>query len=246
MLKFFLLIAVVLFAPGIAPQASYAGEEPQIPVEASWGMTIEQAQRLVGLDRNAKGILRSSYIIRGATRHEFVALWQNRPISFYIAKDIGLYAINIEMRPQSIRHTQTATDQELMDIEQYAPIRFAILQKYGAPSGVAQTWDAEEVSPLTQEEAFTDELKKTTIQWTYARNWLIWEGAETRLALGEQSIWYASQIGLIKKQQRKRDLVREQEQSIDNELERQLDRQRQVEAAKSKVPSRASAFTSFF
>jgi len=208
-------------------------------------MTMEQVQQLPNLDRNAEGQLQNSYIIRGTSQDELVALWKERPISLYIDKDLGLYAINLEMTPQALQHTQNAADQELMDIEQFAPIRFAILKKYGFPLGLVITWDADEITALENSGESID-LEETALQWPYARNWLIWEGAETRLALGEQSVWYASRISLAKRQRTKSDRAREQEQALDRELTQRAKRQQQLEDARETVSSRASVIEPFF
>ena len=247
MRKFSIIVVLALWLSGPFFLESFAGEEPRIPAGVSWGITLEQVQRLAGLDRNEEGTPRHGYVIRGATRDEFVALWQDRLISFYIAKDIGLYAINIDMTPQSIRHTQAVADQELTDIAWYAPIRLAILQKYGPPSGIVQTWDADELTPLSlAENAEMTTMETVAIRWPYARNWLVWEGAETRLALGEQSIWYASQLGLLKRQRQRKDNDEEQERSAERELTRQMNRQQQLEAARAAVPSQAETLLSLF
>ena len=232
---------------GVTPLLSIAGEEPHIPAGASWGMTMEQVQRLQELEREARGNLESSYVIRGTSQDEFVALWKDRPISFHVAKDIGLYAINIEMTPRALQHTQSVADKELLDIEQFAPIRFAILQKYSLPLGLAISWDANEISPLLDSrESVAIDLEGAAVQWPYARNWLIWEGAETRLALGEQSVWYTSRVGLAKRGRIKSDLAKEQEQVRDRELAQRAKRQQHLEDARETVSSRASVLAPLF
>jgi len=247
MLRSVIFTVVALFAPTLTFSTTFVEKEPQIPAGASWGITIEQVRRLTGLDLPLADRSHDSYVIQSATQYEFVAVWQDLPISFYVAKDIGLYAINIEMIPNSIRHTEAITDQEMIDIEHCAPIRFAILQKYGIPSSIAPNWEGEEFLPFPSPDKTTrKQLQQTAVQWPYARNWLIWEGTATRLALGDQSIWYMSQVGMKKKLQRKKTLIREQEQAIDNELTRRLNRQHEIEAARATVPERASAFISSF
>jgi hypothetical protein len=210
-------------------------------------MTLEQIQHLPELERGAGKNLQQSYIIRGVSQDELVALWKERPISFLVSKTLGLYAINVEMTPRAIQHTQNVADQDLLDLEQWAPIRFAIMQKYGVPLGLAITWDTSEISPLSQvggPAAF--DVEETAIQWPYARSWLVWEGAETRLALGEQSVWYASRVGLAKRQTARQELEKEQDRSLDRELGRRAKRQQQIEDARETVASRASAVEPFF
>lgn len=247
MQNLFTCVLVVYVFYGLAPTWGIAGEEPQIPVGASWGMTLEQIQHLPELERGAEGTLQKSYIIRGASKDEFVALWKERQISFLVSKDFGLYAINVEMTPQTIQHTPNAADQELLDLEHWAPLRFAILQKYGPPLGLVITWDSSEISPLSQRrEAVVVDMEEAAIQWPYARNWLVWEGLITRLALGEQSVWYASRVGLAKRQRARDELEKELDRSLDRELERRAKRQQQLEEARAAVSSRAAAVESFF
>jgi hypothetical protein len=210
-------------------------------------MTLEQIQHLPELERSAGENLQKSYIIRSVSQDEFVALWKERPISFLVSKDFGLYAINVEMTPRAIQHTQNAADQELLDLEQWAPIRFAIMQKYGSPLGLAITWDTSEISPLPQlAGSAAVDVEETAIRWPYARSWLVWEGAETRLALGEQSVWYASRVGLAKRQRAKEELEKELGRSFDREFARRAKRQQQLEDARETVASRASAVEPLF
>jgi hypothetical protein len=232
---------------GLTPTWGIAGEEPQIPAGALWGMTLEQIQHLPELERDAGKNLQKSHLIRGVSKDEFVALWKERQISFLISKDFGLYAINVEMTPHAIQHTQNALDQELLDLEQWAPIRFAVMQKYGPPLGLAVAWDTSEISPLSQlRTSVTVDVEETAIQWPYARSWLVWEGAETRLALGEQSVWYASRVGLAKRLRAREELEKELGRSLERELTRRAQRQQQLDDARETVASRASVVESFF
>ncbi|MGE0680641.1 MAG: hypothetical protein AB7P69_07000 [Candidatus Binatia bacterium] len=210
-------------------------------------MTLKQIQDLPALERDAGKKLQKSYIIRGVSKDEFVALWQGRPISFLVSKDFGLYAVNVEMTPQAMQHTQNAADQELLDLEQWAPIRFVIMQKYGPPVGLAVTWDISEISPLSQRRGSAAvDMEETAIQWPYARSWLVWEGAETRLALGEQSVWYSSRVGLAKRQRARKELEKELDRSLDRELARRAQRQQRLEDARDTIASRASTVESLF
>ena len=247
MVRTFFFLGVVWCLWGIALAQAIAGPEPQIPTGASWGMTLEQVQRLPELERAADKSLQSSYLIRGTSQNELVARWKGRAVFFHIANDFGLYAINIEMTLQTVQHTQSAADQELLDLEQCAPIRLAVMQKYGAPMGLAATWDTSEISPLpaTPDSAGLEVEAQSSI-WPYARSWLIWEGQESRLALGEQSLWYASRVGLAKRERTKQELDKERDRSLDRELERRAKRQQQIDDAREAVTSRAHAFASFF
>jgi len=221
--------------------------QPHIPLGASWGMTLEQVQRLSALERTKDGALSHSYTIRSVSQTELVARWQDRAVSLFVANDIGLYAINIEMTPQAMQHTPVAADPETLDLEQCAPIRLAILRKYGAPSGLAITWDAHDLSPLPtspNRSAATEEEEAS--RWPYARNWLLWEGPETRLALGEQSVWYVSRLGLAQRERSKREREKERDLSFSRELERRTKRQQQIDAAREAVPSRAQSAAALF
>jgi hypothetical protein len=75
---------------------------------------------------------------------------------------------------------------------------------------------------------------------------LIWEGQETRLALGEQSVWYASRLGLVKRENAKRVWDQEQDSSLNRELERRAKRQQQIDDARTAIPSRVRKVESFF
>lgn len=224
-----------------------AGPEPQAPLSASWGMTLEQVQKVPELDHAADGSPQNSYIIRGVSQNELVARWQGRAVSFYVAKDFGLYAINIEMTPLTRHNTPIAEDQELLDLEHCAPIRLAVMQKYGQPLGIAVTWETNEIAALSasSKTALLDaELESR--RWSYARNWLIWEGQESRLALGEQSLWYVSRLGLAQRERMRMELEKERDQSLERELERRTKRQQQIDEAREAVTSRAQAFAPFF
>jgi hypothetical protein len=224
-----------------------AGVEPQIPAGASWGMTLEQVQQLPALERDAANALQGSYEVRGSSQIELVALWQGRAITFYVGRDVGLYAINIEMTPQALQRTAVAADQDLVELEQCAPIREAILQKYGAPLGLAASWESSEILPLPTSRAGAARVEKTEeSEWPYARNVLLWEGQATRLALGEQSVWYVSRLGLAQRERAKNSDESGPDTSFTKELERRAARQRQLDEARAAVPSRAGQVESLF
>lgn len=246
-MKRLLFLGVVSLLSGVMCVAARAGVEPQAPMGVSWGMTMEQIQRLPELEHAANNTLQHAYTIRGAAQTELVARWQGRAVSFHVANDFGLYAINIEMTPQSVQHTQVAADQELVDLEQCAPVRLAIRRKYGAPTGVATTWDTTEIAPLAStKQTASQDVTADSVKWPYARNWLLWEGQETRLALGEQSVWYASRLGLAKRERLKREWEKERELSLSRELERRAKRQQQLDEARDAVMSRANAVEASF
>jgi hypothetical protein len=170
-----------------------------------------------------------------------VARWQGRAVSFYFAHGFGLYAIAIEMVPQTIRHSQAAADQDLLDLEQCAPVRRTILSKYGPPKGLVASWDTQEITPIPELQQALD-----SSEWHFARNFLLWQGQDTRLALSEQSVWYVSQDGLSYKEQQRKTLLKEGELSSAREADRQAKRQRQLDEARKAIPARAPEFESVF
>lgn len=242
-----LFLALLLGLCGLSFTLASAGVEPQIPTGASWGMTLEQAQKLPELEHTDAGELQHAYEIRSSSQVELVARWQGRAISFYIAHDIGLYALNIEMTPQALQHGPLEADQDLVELEQWAPIRQAIRQKYGTPTGLAPSWDSDDLSPLpTSRTASKTDEESEDLDWPYSRNVLLWEGQETRLALGEQSVWYASRLGLAKRENAKRAWDQEQDLSLNRELDRRAKRQQQIDDARAAIPSRVRQVESFF
>jgi hypothetical protein len=215
--------------------------EPEAPLGAAWTMTPEQVEHLSVLEHTASRTLAGVYTIRGSTQTELVARWHGRAVSFYFLRNFGLYAISIAMVPQGLLHSQIAADQDLLDLEQCAPIRQAILSKYGPPTGLGATWDTEEISS-------PPELQKASdlSEWHFARNLLLWEGPDTRLALSDQSIWYVSKAGLTYREQRRQSVIKEGRASLTRETERQAQRQRQLDEAHQAIPSRAQEFESLF
>jgi hypothetical protein len=98
-------------------------------------MTLEQARKLPELEHSATGELQHSYEIRSSSQVELVARRQGRAISFYIAHDIGLYAINIEMTPQALHIVLSGRSGS--EIEQWAP----------DPSQSGKIWRADRLAP---------------------------------------------------------------------------------------------------
>ncbi len=91
-----------------------------------------------------------------------------------------------------------------------------------------------------------DDIEGLSRIWPYARNWLIWEGQETRLALGEQSIWYASRLGLAKQERSKKEREEEQNTALSRTLDQRAQRQRKIEDAREALPSRARSIEALF
>jgi len=229
--------------------------EPQMPLGATWTMPIEQVQRLPDLERAPDRTLKGAYTIRANSQTELVARWQGRAVSFFFGRDFGLYAIGVEMVPQADQHTPTAADLELQDLEQCAPIRLAVIHKYGTPHGLADSWEAAEVTPLSVDRTSATVRTATgsavptetgSTDWPYARNWLIWEGQDTRLALGEQSVWYVSRAGLTQREHTKQGLEKEGRATQERDAARQAQRQRQLDQARQAVLPRAQELESLF
>jgi hypothetical protein len=243
----YLLFFLLVFYSADTLAAPHTSLEPRPPFGATWTMSLEQVRNLPDLERNADGTLKASYTIHATSQIELVARWQGHAISFLIAHNFGLYAIALDMVPQADRHPPIPTDIELRDLEHCAPVRLAILQKYGTPHGLAESWDVAEVPPFP-----TDHLRApaaftaNAIDWPYARNWLIWKGPDTRLALGEQFVWYVSEAGLTHKQQARHLLAETVRAAQKQEAERQAQRQQQLERARQAVPSRARDIHPFF
>ncbi|MBI3250050.1 MAG: hypothetical protein HYZ50_26445 [Deltaproteobacteria bacterium] len=209
-------------------------------------MTLEQIQQLPELAHDETGTLQSTYTIYSTSQIELVARWQGRAISFHVANESGLYAVSIDMILLAAQHTPIAADQEILDLEQCAPIRFAVLQKYGRPQGLSPTWDATEISPFLLSSHETGDLESQSRAWPYARNWLIWEGQETRLALGERSVWYASRLGLAKRERVKKEREEERNASLSRMMDQRARRQRKIEEAREAMPLRAHIVDSLF
>jgi len=229
--------------------------EPQMPLGATWTMPIEQVQRLPDLERAPDRTLKGAYTIRANSQTELVARWQGRVVSFFFGRDFGLYAIDVEMVPQAEQHTPTAADLELQDLEQCAPIRLAVIHKYGTPHGLADSWEAAEVTPLSVDRTSATVRTATgsavptetgSTDWPYARNWLIWEGQDTRLALGEQSVWYVSRAGLTQREHTKQRVEKEGRATQERDAARQAQRQRQLDQARQAVLPRAQELESLF
>jgi hypothetical protein len=218
-------------------------------------MSIEQVQRLPDLERSPDGSLKGSHTIRANSQTELVARWQGRAVSFFFGRDFGLYAIAVEMVPQADQHTPIAADLELQDLEQCAPIRLAVIRKYGTPLGLAESWEAAEVTPLSVDRISATVRTETgsavptetgLSDWPYARNWLIWEGQDTRLALAEQSVWYVSRAGLAHREQAKQAVEKEGLAAQERDATRQAQRQRQLDQARQAVLPRAQGLEPLF
>jgi hypothetical protein len=221
--------------------------QPQIPLGATWTMSLEQGQQLSGLERAADGSLKASHTIRSSSQIELAASWQGRTVSLLFDRGFGLYAIAVEMTPWAAQHSATVVDPEQQDLEQCAPIRLAVIRKYGTPQGVAASWESLEVLPLpTSWHGATTFTEAGAIDWPYARNWLIWEGKETRLALGEQFVWYVSKAGLVAREQAQRVLEKEQRAVQEHDRAQRAERQQHLDRARQAVLAHAQDLEALF
>ena len=221
--------------------------EPQPPLGANWKMSLGQVRALPQVDRGPGGELLHSHTVRAKSQTELVARWQDHAVSFLFARDFGLYAVGIETIPWTVQHTATETDLELRDLSYSAPVRLAVAGKYGRPHGISALWSAQEVIPLEASRLRTTSYSQTSlINWDYGRSWLIWRGQTTRLALGEQSVWYVSQAGLAWQQRLER------AEEVDSLIEQARDeaqdtaRRQQLERARRQLPARARRLERFF
>src|SRR5712691_6241820 len=241
-------LAALLFLGSLSAFAgAQAPPELQVPLGARWAMPSEEAQQLSGLERASDGSLKASYTIRSNSQVELAASWQGRTVSLLFARGFGLYAIGVEMTPWAAQHSSTVIDPEQRDLEQCAPIRLAVIRKYGTPQGVATSWESLEVLPLSRGwHGATTFTEAGAIDWPYARNWLIWEGKETRLALGEQFVWYVSKAGLVAREQARQALEKEQRSVQEQDRTQRAERQQHLDRARQAVLAHAQDLEALF
>jgi hypothetical protein len=104
-----------------------------------------------------------------------------------------------------------------------------------------------QVVPLpTNQDGAMDFTEARAIDWPYARNWLIWEGEETRLALGEQFVWYVSKAGLVYREKVRQALEKEALVAQAQDKARLAKRQLQLGRARQAVLSRAQGLEELF
>ncbi len=229
------VICLTLF--GVTPLAR-AQPEPYIPFGAVWNLTLAQTEKLSTLERDANGSLKTASIIRTGEETILFATWRERTVTLQIDRAFGLYAIGIELVPETIQHSLAADDSRLRDLEYRAPMRMAIVNKYGKPHGMSGLWEALDVNALQ------DSLWKKThvVDWFYALSWLIWEGHETRIAVGEQEIWYVSQTWLGQRKQARSLLEQHALTAHDSDLVRLAERQQRLDQARDAISARAEEF----
>ena len=238
------LLCLCSFTPFVEAQER---PRPQIPLGAVWSMDIDQARQLSGLERGTDGSLRASSTVRSNTQTELLARWRGRRVSFFFTPGFGLYAIGMEMTPWTVEHSSTAADPEQQDLEQCAPIRLAVLRHYGSPRGFVESWESTSVLPLTNERRGVPPFTEArAIDWPYARNWLIWEGEETRLALGERFVWYVSLEGLTYREKMKQVGEKQNVAAQAREAQRRAQRREELNQAREAVGPRAQELESLF
>lgn len=217
---------------------AHAQPEPHIPLSALWQMTLAQTEELSSLDRQIDGSLKAAATIRSGAEIVLYATWKERTVTFRIDRNFGLHAIGIELVPETIQHSPTAGDAELRDLQYRAPMRIAVVNKYGKPHGISRLWDALDLNALQ-----ASMWKETHVtDWFYALSWLIWEGQETRIAVGEQEVWYVSQAWLERRKQARALLERHALAAQDSDLVRQAERQQRLDRAREAIPARAEEF----
>ena len=231
-------LVFAIFFYCINPLAAHAQPEPHIPLGAIWQMTLAQTEELSSLDRQTDESLKAAATIRSGAEIVLYATWKERTITFRIDRNFGLHAIGIELVPETIQHSPTADDAELRDLQYRAPMRIAVVNKYGKPHGISRLWDALDVNALQ-----ASVWKETHVtDWFYALSWLIWEGHETRIAVGEQEVWYVSQAWLEQRRQARALLERHALTAQDSDLVRQAERQQRLDQARAAVSARAEEF----
>ena len=141
----FAVIYLTLF--GISPLA-HAQPEPHIPLGAVWNLTLAQTEKLSTLERDTNGSLKTASTVRSSEEIVLFATWRERTVTLQINRAFGLYAIGIELVPETIQHSLTADDLKLRDLEYRAPMRMAVVNKYGKPHGISGLWEALDVNAL--------------------------------------------------------------------------------------------------
>ncbi len=244
--KVFLLVCCMcLMSTGLAPARPTL--DPQPPLGATWNMSLQQVQNLAKLDRNADGSLQHSHLVHANSQKELVTRWQDQIVTFLFAENFGLYAVGIETIPWTVQHTLKETDIEIRDMKYSAPVRVAVAEKYGTPDAVGVLWSAEELTPLAENRISTTPYGKASlIDWEYGRSWLIWQGHTTRLALGDQSVWYASQDGLTYRAKVERAVEQEPLDEQAKDAEKDAEREQQLQRTRQRITSQAKSLAPLF
>ena len=228
-------VALTVFLLGSLVPPAQAQPEPRIPLDAAWHLTLEQVEQLPSLEREADGSLTVATTIRSGPEIVLYATWRERTVTFQIDRVTGLYALGIEQVPEAIQHAPETDDSELRDLQYRAPMRMAVVNKYGKPQGLTDLWNGVDVNPVLnwKEANITD--------WTYALSWLVWEGQHTRIAVGEQEIWYVSKAWLEQRKHARALLEQRNLTAHGADIVRQAKRQQRLDRARDAIPERAQA-----
>ena len=222
---------------GVQPAPAHAQSELRLPLGAEWRSTLAQIEQLPSLERQADGSLKVSTTIRSGPEIVLYATWQARTITFRIDRNFGLYALGIEFVPEAVQHAPETDDSELPDLTYRAPMRLAVVNKYGRPQALTSQWDDLDASPLPD----AGWKKANVIDWSYAMSWLVWRGQETRIAVGEQEVWYVSRA-LLNRRRRARALLEQHALTAHGvDLVRQAEHQQRLDRARGAIPTRAEA-----
>ncbi len=228
--------AVIVLLLGSVFSFVYAQSAAHLPLGAEWQSTLAQVEQLPGLERAADESLKAAATIRSGPEIVLYATWQARTVTFRIDRNFGLYALGIELIPEAVQHTLEIDDAELSDLEYRAPMRLAVVNKYGRPQGLATQWDGLDISPLPNAGWKTSNVT----DWSYALSWLVWKSQDTRIAVGEQEVWYVSRAWLEQRRQARTFLERQAVAVQDIDLVRQAERQQRLDHARDALPTRAA------
>ena len=214
--------------------------QPHVPLGAAWHLSLAQIEKLPSLEREKNGSLTVATTIRSGPEIVLYATWQGRTVIFRIDRTFGLHAIGIELVPEAVQHAPETDDSELRDLQYRAPMRLAVINKYGKPQGLTNLWDGLDVTPI----ADSDWKEANVTDWVYALSSLIWEGSTTRIAVGEQEIWYVSQSWLEQRKLAKAFLEQRAVAAQGADIVREAVRQQRLDRARNAIPARAEKFES--
>ena len=215
---------------------THAQSTAHLPLGAEWQSTLTQIEQLPGLERAADESLKAAATIRSGPEIVLYATWQTRTVTFRIDRDFGLYALGIELVPEAVQHAIETDDAELYDLEYRAPVRLAVVNKYGRPQGLTAQWDGLDIRSLPD----SGWQQSTVIDWSYALSWLVWKSQDTRIAVGEQEVWYISQAWLEQRRQARTFLEQHAVAVQDIDLVRQAARQQRLDRVRNAISAQAA------
>ncbi len=236
--SFLCRIVFLLLVAGAGAQSTPAPAqaEPRLPLGAEWQATLAHVEQLPALERTADKSLKAAVTIRSGPEVVLYATWQTRTVLFRIDRHFGLYALGIELTPEAVQHAPETDDAVLSDLEYRAPMRLAVVNKYGPPQGLTPQWNSLDISPLPEADWKTSQVTA----WSYALSWLVWAGQDTRIAVGEQEVWYVSQAWLDQRRQARTMLEQHAVAVHAGDLIRQAARQQHLNRVRAAIPTRAA------